>query len=160
MADRICHACGHGMIHDVRPLTITYKGLSATFDVPGWYCTSCDEAVFSGKDLAMYDQELNKMKAQSENLLLPNDIRRIRKKLHLTQADAGAILGGGPNAFHKYESGIVLPSHAISNLLRLLEAMPSGLDVLHGQNGSASNANGRRKRSSAAPDEPVAVAAG
>ena len=45
------------------------------------------------------------------------------------------LLGGGPSAFHKYESGEVLPSRAISNLLRVLEAMPEGLKVLR-ENGA------------------------
>jgi len=39
-------------------------------------------------------------------------------------------LGGGSNAFHKYEKGDVLPTQAISNLLRVLEAMPIGLEIL------------------------------
>src|SRR4051812_41498565 len=122
MANRICHDCGAEMVEAVRPKTIKYKGKTATFDLRGWYCTNCTESVFSGKDLVIYDQELNKLRAQAEGLLLPEDIRRIRKKLHLTQAEAGSLLGCGPNAFHKYETGLTLPSQAISNLLRLLSA--------------------------------------
>ena len=145
MANRICHECDADMVEDVRPKTITYKGRSATFDLRGWYCTNCAESVFSGKDLVIYDQHLNKLKAQAENLLLPGQIRQIRKSLHLTQADAGALLGGGPNAFHKYESGMGLPSQAISNLLRLLAVDPRGLDVLrHPEQEIAEEANGAK----------------
>jgi len=43
---------------------------------------------------------------------------------------SGLILGGGPNAFQKYESAEVVTSQAISNLLRLLAHDPSGLEVL------------------------------
>lgn len=50
------------------------------------------------------------------------EIRAIRKKLKLTQVQAGTILGGGKKAFQKYESGEILPSRAISNLLRVLAA--------------------------------------
>ena len=125
-----CHECGAAMTRDVRPMTITYKGLSATFDMPGWYCGECGEGVVDGRDMEVSDRQLNRLKAQAERLTLPDEIRRIRKKLGLTQQTAGALLGGGPNAFHKYESGEVLPSQAISNLLRVLEAMPEGLKVL------------------------------
>ncbi len=125
-----CHECGGVMTRDVRPMTITYKGLSATFDMPGWYC-ECGERVIDGRDMDVSDRQLNRLKAQAEHLVLPGEVRRIRKKLGLNQQAAGSLLGGGPNAFHKYESGEVLPSQAISNLLRVLEAMPEGLKILH-----------------------------
>jgi HTH-type transcriptional regulator / antitoxin MqsA len=130
MTNQTCHECGYEMVHDVRPMTIVYKGQSATFDMPGLYCTSCSEGVLSGKDGAIYDQNLNRLKAQADGLLLPEQIRRIRKSLGLTQAEASAVLGGGPNAFHRYESGTGLPSQAISNLLRLLAADARGLELL------------------------------
>jgi HTH-type transcriptional regulator/antitoxin MqsA len=128
-----CPECGHETVRDVRPFTVAYKGLSSIVDLPGWYCTHCDEAILIGKDMDEADRALHRLKAQVEHLLLPEDVRRIRKKLRLTQEEAGAILGGGPNAFNKYENGSVLPSHAISNLLRLLEAQPAGLEVLTAQ---------------------------
>ena len=126
-----CHDCGAAMTRGIRPITVSYKGLSATFDMPGWYCGECGEGSHSGKDMDVSDRQLNLMKAQIENLTLPDEVRRIRKKLGLNQQAAGSLLGGGPNAFHKYESGEVLPSQAISNLLRVLEAMPEGLKILH-----------------------------
>jgi HTH-type transcriptional regulator/antitoxin MqsA len=127
MPDLRCHECGGEMIEDVRPKKITYKGRSATIDLRGQFCVNCSESVFSGKDLSSYDVALNRLKSESEHLLLPEEIRRIRKKLQLTQEKAGIILGGGPAAFHKYENGTGLPSQAISNLLRLLDANPQGL---------------------------------
>ena len=130
MDSQACPECGHPMKRDARPMTIWYKGLSVTFDMPGWYCGDCQEGVHTGRDMQESDRQLNLLKARMENVLLPSDVRRIRKKLGLTQHDAGRLLGGGANAFHKYEIGVVLPSHAISNLLRVLEAHPNGLQVL------------------------------
>lgn len=124
-----CHECGSNMTRGIRPMTINYKGLSTTFDMPGWYC-ACGEGVVTGKDMDVSDRHLNLLKAQAENLVLPSDVRRIRKKLGLNQQDAGQLLGGGPSAFNKYEKGQVLPSKAISNLLRVLEAVPCGLELL------------------------------
>ena len=60
------------------------------------------------------------------------EIVAIRESLHLTRAEAGKLLGGGPNAYAKYEAGIVKPSAAAANLLRLLEAYPGMLDTLPG----------------------------
>jgi HTH-type transcriptional regulator/antitoxin MqsA len=73
---------------------------------------------------------LNRIKARSEGLLESEDIRRIRKKLHLSQEAAGLMIGGGPRAFQKYESGDLLPSRAISSALVLLDHDPNALSVL------------------------------
>ncbi len=127
--EQICPDCGAAMARGVKPMTITYKGHSATFEMPGWYCV-CGEGIVTAKDMDVSDRHLNRLKAQAENLVLPGDVRRIRKKLGLNQQSAGQLLGGGPSAFNKYEKGQVLPSKAISNLLRVLEALPSGLEIL------------------------------
>ena len=64
--------------------------------------------------------------------LTPDDIRRIRQRLGLSQVEAGELLGGGPRAFTKYESGTIKPAASVANLLRLLEANPSALKTLAG----------------------------
>jgi HTH-type transcriptional regulator/antitoxin MqsA len=114
-------------------MTLTYKGESITFYQPGWYCDESDEGILVGKDLRISDRMLNRLKARVEGLLEPEDIRRIRKKLHLTQEVAGLVIGGGPRAFQKYESGDLLPSRAISSALILLDHNPEALTVLKTQ---------------------------
>jgi DNA-binding transcriptional regulator YiaG len=65
--------------------------------------------------------------------LTPDEIRRIRESLGLSKAEAGELIGGGPRAFTKYESGTIQPAAAVSNLLRLLDANPSALKTLLGK---------------------------
>jgi HTH-type transcriptional regulator/antitoxin MqsA len=130
MSDPVCTATGAPMRRDVRPLTLSYKGESITFDMPGWYSDSSDESTHTGADMRVSDRMLNRLKARTEGLLEPEEIRRIRKKLGLTQADAGQIIGGGPRAFQKYETGDLLPSRAISSALVLLDHDPGALTVL------------------------------
>jgi len=108
---------GAALRRDVRPFTLTYKGQSVTTDMPGWYGDLPDEGVFDAEDMKVSDRALNRFKARTEVLLEPEDIRRIRKKLGLTQEAAGALIGGGPRAFQKYETGDLLPSRAISSAL-------------------------------------------
>jgi HTH-type transcriptional regulator/antitoxin MqsA len=112
MTNPTCPKTGQPMFRDVRPMTITYKGHQATFDMPGWYCHASDESIHTGEDMKV------------------SAVRRIRKRLHLTQKDAGRLIGGGPNAFQKYESGDVVVSHAVMSALLLLDRDPSGLSVL------------------------------
>ena len=128
---RSCPECGGDMVRGIRTTTVKYGGLeSEPFEQPGLWCQSCAEGLLSFKDMEVSTREMHVLKARAEHLLAPDEVRRVRKKLGLTQKEAGLILGGGPNAFQKYESADVVTSQAISNLLRLLAHDPSGLEVL------------------------------
>jgi len=118
------------MYRGVRSMTLNYKKESITFDMPGWYCDQSEESIHTGEDMKVSDRKLNLLKARSEGLPEPEEIRRIRKKLHLSQEAAGLLIGGGPRAFQKYESGDLLPSRAVSSALILLDHDPEALSVL------------------------------
>ena len=130
MTNPMCPKTGEPMHRDVQSMTLTYRGESITFDMPGWYCDSSDESIHTGQDMKVSDRILNRLKARAEGLLEPEEIRRIRKKLGLSQTDAGQMIGGGPRAFQKYESGDSLPSRAISSALVLLDHDPGALTLL------------------------------
>lgn len=135
MNERISPETGAVLRRDTRPMTLSYKGVAITFDMPGWYGDTSDDSIHSGADLRISDRNLNLLKARADGLLEPAEIRRIRKKLHLTQEQAGTLVGGGPRAFQKYEAGDLLPSRAISSALTLLDRDPSGLDELRCRQG-------------------------
>ena len=132
MSDKyeICHECGSKMYRDTRPETLTYKGHSIVVQQPAWYCSGCDEALLTGKDAKTTEPEFLELKAKAEGLLMPEEIKAIRKKLHLSQAMAGEILGGGPRAFYKYENGLTLLSKPMNNQLTLLANDPARIDEL------------------------------
>jgi len=137
MADPVCPETGALMHRDLRPMTLTYKSQSITFDMPGWYCDGSAEGVHSGEDMKLSDRILNRLKARAEGLLEPEEIRRIRKRLGLSQMAAGEIIGGGPRAFQKYEAGDLLPSKAISSALLLLDHDPKAIRVLEARHNTA-----------------------
>jgi hypothetical protein len=76
--------------------------------MPGWYCYAADESIHTGEDMKVSDRALNRLKAATEGLPLPEEIKRIRVKLGLTQEAAGELIGGGPRAFQKCEAGDLL----------------------------------------------------
>jgi len=121
---------GAPLHRDVCPFTLSYKGQSITVDMPGWYGDQPHEGVFEPEDMKVSDRALNRLKARTEGLLEPEDIKRIRRKLGLTQEAAGELIGGGPRAFQKYETGDLLTSRAISSALVLLDNDPKALKVL------------------------------
>lgn len=58
------------------------------------------------------------------------EIRRIRRKLGLSQIAAARLTGGGHNAFSRYERGEAAPLPAVVNLFRLLDKHPEFLKDL------------------------------
>ena len=55
MTNPVCPETGAPMYRDVRPMTLTFKGESITFDMPGWYCEQSEESIHSGEDMKISD---------------------------------------------------------------------------------------------------------
>lgn len=127
MTNPICPKTGTAMHRDVRPMTLTYKGKKITFDMPGWYCDQSDESIHTSKDMKVSDRMLNRLKARSEGLLEPEAIRRIRKKLHLTQEFAGRVVGGGPRALPKIRMRRPVTESGYQQCLDFARSQPRGV---------------------------------
>lgn len=133
----VCPETGRPMSRGVRPLIVRYRGRSKTVEMPGWYSDGSDESVHTRDDMKVSGLALVTLKAEEENLATPEEVRRIRKNLRLSQSDAGRILGGGLRAFQKYESGAVLASRAMTNLLRTLMRHPEEVERFRADAGIA-----------------------
>ena len=106
MTDPVDPETGAILRRGVRPFTLIYKGESIVVDMPGWYGEHPDEGVFDPADMKLSDRALNRLKARVDGLLEPEEIRRVRKKLGLTQQAADEIIGGGSRAFQRYALAI------------------------------------------------------
>jgi len=121
MTKQQCQLCGEfSMEHTSKETEYRYKGHSIIVEQPGEYCEACGEAMLGPKDLSATRKQLAEFKAEVDHLLSPAEIRKIRRRLKLTQLAAARICGGGKNAFSRYESGEVLIPRAASNLLMIL----------------------------------------
>jgi len=60
--DEKCHNCGRTLTRSTLPMTICYKELSVTFDMPGAYC-ECGEGIVTAKDMEVSDKHLGLLKA-------------------------------------------------------------------------------------------------
>lgn len=121
---------GEILSRDVRPFVVTYKGRTRTVDLPGYYPADGDDGVHVGDDMEASDAALRALKEEVEGIPSPATIRRVRKKLKLSQREAGGILKVGESAFDKYERGLVEPSGPTSQLLRLLDRHPELVEEL------------------------------
>ena len=130
-ATRIHPETGEKLTRGVRRVTVRYQGLARTVQVPGWYPANAEgDGVLVGDDMKPIGKALRELKTEAS--LKPKDVRAIRTRLKLSQRKAGEILGGGPRAFQKYESGEVLVSKPMAQLLRLLDRDPKRLKELMG----------------------------
>jgi HTH-type transcriptional regulator/antitoxin MqsA len=125
-----CPECGGSMKYGPRVRVIKYRDLEDQVRVTGWWCESCSEGILTGGDLRKYSRALQDLKARAEQVLPPDEVAAIREKLGLSQRKAGELLGGGPRAFQKYESGSQTPSVPMSHLLTLLARDPDRLKEL------------------------------
>lgn len=133
---RVHPETGKALVRGVRTVTLTFRSQSETVDLPGWYPAddpAADQGIHDARDMQVSDRAINTMKAREIGVMTPGQVRSVRKKLGLSQRDAGRLIGGGPNAFQKYESGDVVLSKAADTALRLLSNNPKRLDELLGE---------------------------
>jgi len=113
-----------------KAFTIEHAGMTATVEgLSGWRCGACGEVEFDAGSARRYaaagDELVRRHRARQSR-----EIRRIRRKLGLSQIAAARLTGGGHNAFSRYERGEAAPLPAIVNLLRLLDKHPELLKEL------------------------------
>lgn len=127
---RVGPESGLPLTRGMRDRVITYKGRETTVQMPGWYRDGSDESVHSKDDLRVSDLALVTLKAEAQHVMTPAQVREARQALGLSQAEAGRIIGGGPRAFQKYESGETMTSRAMTNVLQLLVDHPEHLESI------------------------------
>ena len=128
-----CPECGGKAVFETRTDVVEYKGHQAKVKIAGHWCRSCGEAVLEGPALEKRESAFLELRAEVEGVLGPKEVAAIRERLGLSQRRAGELLGGGPRAFQKYESGEQQVSVPMANLLRLLWKDPRRLKELLGQ---------------------------
>jgi HTH-type transcriptional regulator/antitoxin MqsA len=109
---------------------LEYGGRKRTIKTLGWWCTKCGEAILTGEALVKHERAFLELKAGADGVLGPREVVKVREALGLSQRKAGEVLGGGPRAFQKYESGKQAVSVPMSHLLRLLARDPARLREL------------------------------
>lgn len=121
---------GQVLHRGVRPFVVFYRDRSVTVELPGYYPEAGDEGIHVGDDMAATDAALRALKEEVDGIPSPDTIRRVRRKLKLSQREAGGLLKVGESAFDKYERGLVEPSGPTSQLLKILDRHPELVEEL------------------------------
>ena len=140
MNTRQCMSCGtqEAMQHfERRSLTVNYKNVSRwVHDIAGWECAACGEIIFDNDtdSAERYSDAGDKLLEECFHVM-GAEMKRIRRKLHLTQKEAVKLLsGGGHNAFSRYERGELPPPQPLFSLMRLLDRHPHLIAEIHAMN--------------------------
>lgn len=129
-AQRVSPETGATLSYERRPLVVTapwFPDYSETIEsVPGWYSSEDQEdAIFDDSGLALVEAAQRRMRDAFKEFLVS-----LRLQHNLSQRDAGLIIGGGPNAFQKYEAGTIVPRGAMGTLLSVLARHPEEVTKL------------------------------
>lgn len=122
---RIHPETGQVLRRDARLQTVGVGSMSREVEVPGWYPEDDGDSIHSGAELQALDRAYLELRAA-----YAARVKAVRKKLGLTQEEAGRIIGGGRRAFQKYESGTTPPSEAAVGLIEILDRHPEELETL------------------------------
>jgi HTH-type transcriptional regulator/antitoxin MqsA len=133
---RYCLQCDDGtvLVHGPRDVTGDVDGVPYLVEqVRGWHCPACGEVEFAqDDDSAMRCWNAIETASAKAREVRTRALRATRKKLKLTQAEAGRLFGGGASAFSEYERGKTQPHKSTVLLLRLLDRHPELLGELAG----------------------------
>jgi HTH-type transcriptional regulator / antitoxin MqsA len=118
------------MIDKVVEETLSYGGKSMTLHaMHGQFCSHCGEGIWEEESYRRYTEAqeglVRAVKGDSGA-----DIRRIRKKLNITQAKLALAFGVGKVAFSRYERGETRPPAPLVKLLKLIDRHPDLLDEM------------------------------
>ena len=126
-----CQECGSEMITNTVDETLNLDGQSLTLHgMRGDFCDSCGEGIWDETSYHRYVEGQEAL-VRSVRGNTGSDIRRIRKKLNLTQKDFAELFGLGKLSFSRYETGKTRPPAYFIKLLKLLEKHPELLKEMH-----------------------------
>jgi HTH-type transcriptional regulator / antitoxin MqsA len=126
-----CPICGEGLLHpQVDRNPVEYKGRCGAIDLHFSLCDVCGSEQSDAAQLRTNKRGMVAFKKQVDGLLTGAEVRALRERLGINQAEAARIFGGGPVAFSKYESDEVAQSEAMDKLLRLADELPAAFALL------------------------------
>lgn len=93
-------------------------------------CSKCDEVVLRFQDAKRLGEDAIAIYRRKHGLLSADEIRTIRERFELTQADLARLLRLGANTVSRWESGRNVQTAAMDVLLRLIRDLPGSIAYL------------------------------
>ena len=93
-------------------------------------CSECGEVVLHLDQARALRERAQQIYRARHELLSAGDIRALRERLGLTQAEFAGVLRLGGNTLSRWEAGRNVQSAAMDLLLRLIRDVPGSMDYL------------------------------
>ena len=129
--DHACPECGTEMRERRSRLTLPVNGEDVA--VPGathLSCPKCHEVVLRFDDARRLRQRALEIYREKYGLLTADDIRSMRERHGVTQAEMARLLRLGGNTISRWEAGRNVQTASMDILLRMLRDLPGSLDYL------------------------------
>jgi putative zinc finger/helix-turn-helix YgiT family protein len=131
LAEDACPQCGTTMKIKHGTLRIAVNGEDVAVPRTAHLgCPKCGEVVLRLEDARRLSADAVALCREKQGLLSASEIRAIRKRFGLTQADLARLLHLGLNTVSRWEAGRKLQTEAMDVLLRLLRDVPGNLEYL------------------------------
>ncbi|VUZ85131.1 Antitoxin igA-2 [Candidatus Methylomirabilis lanthanidiphila] len=131
LPDDACPECGNPMREKKGRLTLPVNGEEIVVaGSPHLNCPKCDEVVLRFDDARKLRQRALEIYRQTYGLLSAEEIRSIRERFWLTQAELARLLRLGANTISRWEAGRNVQTASMDMLLRVIRDLPGSLDYL------------------------------
>jgi putative zinc finger/helix-turn-helix YgiT family protein len=124
------HSCDEHLQLIEREGRYPIHGVSVPVREELYRCGVCGEEQFSFEQMQAVEREAARVYREQEGYLQPEEIRALRERWGLTQAQLEEALGLGKKTVVRWEAGRVLQQRAMDNLLRVMERFPQVLAFL------------------------------
>lgn len=131
LADNACPECGTPMREKHGSLKFPVNGEEiAVTASPHLHCPKCHELVLRFDDARRLRQRALEIYRQKYGLLSADEIRSIRERFGLTQADLARLLRLGANTISRWEAARNVQAASMDMLLRIIRDLPGSVDYL------------------------------
>ena len=131
LPDDACPECGTPMREKWGRLKLPVNGEEIVVtESPHLSCPKCHEAVLRFDDARKLRQRALEIYRRKYGLLSADEIRSVRERFGLTQAELARLLRLGANTISRWEAGRNVQAAAMDMLLRMIRDLPGSLDYL------------------------------
>jgi putative zinc finger/helix-turn-helix YgiT family protein len=131
LPDDACPNCGTMLLEKRGRLRLPVNGEEISVPSARFLsCPKCGEIVLRFQDSKRLHEDAIAIYRKRHGLLSADEIRVIRERFSLTQANLARLLRLGANTVSRWESGRNVQTAAMDILLRLIRDLPGSIDYL------------------------------
>lgn len=132
-----CPVCGGNVAIVTEPTELRQGSRRAVIDVEHFRCADCGEVFYTAEQADAAQRALAVRLREEDGLLTPEQIRAVREKYGLSQAQFEKLLSVGDKTVVRWERGTVFQNKATDQLIRTISEVPEAFAFLAQRNGVA-----------------------